>query len=198
MLKDIRMTISGNVTRDPEVKYRRSDGRPFAVVPIAVNERRFDPGSQQFVQAGVTYYDIICSGSLGANALHSLSVGLPVVAHGRFSVHEWTSENARGARPQVRADSLGIDLTWGTTSYTKGSRSYPGPEPEFATAPPPAAEGGPVRLPGGGPDDPGAEHDDPELEHHDPEQDLPPGTRVDEDGVVHDAGPGPEEEDRAA
>lgn len=185
MLKEIRMTVSGNVTREPEVKYRRSDGRPFTVVPIAVNERHWDPGSQTYVQAGVTYYDIICPGSLGANALHSVEVGTPVVAHGRFSVHEWTSESARGARPQVRADSLGIDLTWGTTSYTKGSRAYPELEPEYETSPPPEEEGGPGVAPA------------PDLDDEDLA--LPPGVRIDADGVVHDTSEeGSEKEQEAA
>ncbi|AXH95935.1 single-stranded DNA-binding protein [Ornithinimicrobium avium] len=172
MLNDIRMTVSGNVTREPEVKYRRSDGRPFAVVPIAVNERRFDPATQQYVQAGVTYYDIICPGSLGANALHSLAIGTPVVAHGRFSVHEWTSETARGARPQVRADSIGVDLTWGTTSYTKGSRGYPELEDEYGTATPPQSEGGPADR-------------GPSPDFIDEDDDLPAGLTVDANGEVH-------------
>lgn len=175
MLNDIRMTVSGNVTRDPEVKFRRSDGRPFAVVPIAVNERRYDQASQRYVQAGVTYYDIICPGSLGANALQSLAIGTPVVAHGRFTVHEWSSETARGARPQVRADSLGIDLTWGTTSYAKGSCAYPGFEDDYETSAPPRSEGGPDdEVPTG----PGAEQ---ELGD---DLDLPAGMTVDANGEV--------------
>lgn len=183
MLNDIRMTISGNVTREPEVKFRRSDGRPFTVVPIAVNERRYDQQTNQYVQTGTTYYDIICPGTLGGNVLHSVTVGTPVVAHGRFSVHEWATDTARGARPQVRADSLGVDLTWGTTSYTRGSQPYPAPEREYETSTPPQSEGGP--------DGPAPDFVD---------DDLPAGLSVDEDGVVHDEEAAAEEgaEEKAA
>ena len=191
MLNDIRMTVAGNVTREPEVKFRRSDGRPFAIVPIAVNDRRWDQERGHYVQLGVTYYDIICAGTLGANVLQSVGVGMPVVAHGRFSVHEWETDTARGARPQVRADSLGVDLTWGTTSYSRGSRSYPQPEPEFQTDVPPASEGGP-----GGPGDPGAGPDLPDIPDEEP--DLPDGLTVDANGEVHGEEMVPEEEDARA
>lgn len=185
MLNEIRMTVAGNVTREPEVKFRRSDGRPFTVVAIAVNDSRWDQERQHRVQTGVTYYDIVCAGTLGANVLQSVGVGMPVVAHGRFTVHEWETDTARGARPQVRADSLGVDLSWGTTTYTRGSRSYPQLEPEYETSLPPASEGGPAD----------AEHG-PEL--GDEEQDLPEGLTVDENGEVHGEEVGREEDEAAA
>lgn len=143
MLRETQMTVSGNVTRSPELKHRKVDGRPFVVVPIAVNNRRFDAEKQGWVEDGPTYYDIICRGSLGANALASVDVGMPVVAHGRFRLHEWTTDTMRGTRPCVVADSIGVDLAWGTTAYTKGSRSFPQPD-GYETTPPPASEGGPV------------------------------------------------------
>lgn len=145
MLRDTQVTVVGNVTRAPEVKHRKVDGRPFTVVPIAVNNRRFDAESRQWVDDGVTFYDIICRGSLGSNALASLVVGVPVVAHGRFRLHEWATEAMKGARPCIVADSIGVDLSWGVTSYTKGSRPYPSTDDEFETLPPPESEGGPAQ-----------------------------------------------------
>lgn len=187
MLRETQMTVSGNVTRPPELKHRRADGKPFTVVPIAVNNRRFDAGQQQWVEEGVTYYDIICRGSLGANALASLEVGMPVVAHGKFRVHEWATDTMKGARPCVVADSVGVDLSWGTTAYSKGSRAFPVND-EFDREPPPASEGGPaehslvasVTFPeeldnGSDGDDDG---------HGDEQDDTSDGPVADADGVV--------------
>lgn len=148
MQRETLMTVSGNVTRTPELKHRRSDGRPFAVVPVAVNNRRFDAEQQRYVDDGVTYYDVIARGSLGANALACLDVGMPVVAHGKFRVHEWSSETMKGTRPCVIAESLGIDLSWGTTTYAKGSKEYPGSGDDVQLSVPPAAEGGPEAVVG--------------------------------------------------
>lgn len=174
MLKEIQVTVSGNVTREPELKHRKTDGRPFTVVAIAVNDRRFDRGTQQWVDEGVTYYDIICGGTLGANVLQSVGVGTPVVAHGKFRVHEWSTDTMRGARPSLSADSLGIDLTWGTTVYTKGSAPYPVPSDGYEASPPPPEEGGPVPMEDPGEDYPG-----------EPGGALPvTDIRADEDGVA--------------
>lgn len=160
MLNEIKVTVAGNVTRPPEVKHRKLDGRAFTVVPMAVNGRRYDTQSGQWVEDGTTFYDIICRNGLGANVLASLKVGDPVLAYGKFRVHEWSTDTMRGARPTLVADSLGIALNWGTTSYERGMRAYPDSEGHETEVPPPD-EGGPgVR----------------EVDGH----------RVDADGVVHD------------
>lgn len=166
MLNDVRVTVAGNVTRPPEVKHSRNSGKPFTVVPIAVNDRRFDVERQQWVEEGTTYYDIACYNGMGANALASLSVGMPVIASGRFRLHEWTSDTAKGMRPRINADSIGIDLTWGTAAYSKGMSDYPRSD-DYDMAPPPPSEGGPAWV------------------------DAPPGTRVDAQGEVHDLPTGP-------
>jgi single-strand DNA-binding protein len=147
MFNEMRLTLSGNITRDPEVRHRKVDGRPFTVLAVAVNTRRWDGERNQWVETGTTYYDVVCRGSLGANALASLRAGMPVVAHGRFRVHEWSTETMKGARPGIIADSIGVDLCYGTTTYSKGSASYPGAGEGYEVSAPPATEGGPHDLP---------------------------------------------------
>lgn len=192
MLNETKLTVSGNVTRPPELKHRRSDGRPFVVVAIASNERRFDRQSQQWVANGVTFFDVICNGSLAANALASLGIGTPVVAHGRFRLHEWETQTSRGTRPILDADSLAVDLTWGTIDYAKGSARFPTTHDDYDTGVPPASEGGPEPLDepedatdGGYPLSDGTSRspisDGSALDADEPE------IRTDPDGVVDDA-----------
>ena len=186
MLNDIRTTVAGNVTRAPEMKHRRSDGKPFVVIPIAVNERRWDASSQQGIEVGTTFYDVICGNGTGANALASLRVGTPVIAHGRLKIHEWETETSKGARPTIHADSVGIDLTWGTASYAKGSARYPDQNDGVHGGFPPQSEGGPS------PEE--AERASASLA-----QALAEGYRVDATGEVHatpgEVGPGSDDEE---
>ncbi|MGD8150382.1 single-stranded DNA-binding protein [Ornithinimicrobium sp. Y1694] len=180
MLHTTTLTVSGNVTREPELRYRKVDGQPFTVVAIACNGRRYDAQEGRFVVSGVTYYDIICKGSLGANVLKTLHTGMPIVAHGKFRMHEWETDTMRGARPCVGADSVGVDLTWGTASYQRGSASYPDPERLDLPAPPPE-EGGPAREDSApNPEDAGADLEDDGADLDDDGADL------DEAGLGHD------------
>lgn len=142
MINETKVTVTGNVTRTPEVKFRNSDGRPFVVVAVAVNNRRFDADQNKWIETGTTYYDIICRNGLAGNAVASLDVGVPVIAHGKFRVHEWSTETVRGARPNIVADSIGVDLTWGTAQYAKGSVELQLGD-EYNPGPPPPSEGGP-------------------------------------------------------
>lgn len=175
MVVDSRMTLSGNLTRDPQRRISSRTGDPFAVLAIAVNNRRFDRESKQWVVTGTTYFDLLCWGRTGANVLQSMHKGDPVVVHGRFRLNEWTSENGSGVNPTIDVDSIGPDLTFGTAPFSRGSASYglervedynPGEE---GVKPPGAAErpAGEDTVAGGS--------DEADLEEY-----------VDEDGVVDD------------
>lgn len=134
-----RMTISGNLTRDPQLRVGSKTGEPFAVLAVAVNNRRFDRKAGQWVTTGTTYFDVLCWNAAGANALTSLKKGDPVIAHGRFRLKQWTSEKGNGANATIDADSIGPDLAFGTAPFTRGNAGFgldrvdefdPGAEPD--------------------------------------------------------------------
>src|SRR5690606_6530146 len=65
MVVDSRMTLSGNLTRDPQRRIGSRTGEPFAVLAMAVNSRRFDREAKQWVVTGTTYFDLLCWGRTG-------------------------------------------------------------------------------------------------------------------------------------
>ncbi len=119
-----RMTITGNLTRDPQLRIGTRNGEPFAALAVAVNNRRRDKESGQWVTTGTTYFDVLCWGALGANALRTFSKGDPVVVHGRFRLREWTSNTGPRVNVTIDAESVGPDLTFGTASFRRGSADY--------------------------------------------------------------------------
>lgn len=119
-----RMTIAGNLTKDPQLRIGRKNGQPFAVLAVAVNIRRHDKESGQWVTTGTTFFDVLCWRDMGANALLSLKKGDPVIVHGRFRLNEWTNEKGSGANATIDADAVGPDLSFGTASFSRGSASY--------------------------------------------------------------------------
>ena len=46
-----------------------------------------------------------------------------VVVHGRLRVRQWKTAEKSGLAIEIEADSVGHDLAWGTSSYTKSSAS---------------------------------------------------------------------------
>lgn len=120
-----RMTITGNLTRDPQLRISSRTGDPFVVLSVAVNNRRFDKPTQQYVTVGTTFFDVMCFRGLGANALRSFAKGDPVVVHGRFSLKEWAGDNGTNhVDASIDADSVGHDVRFGTTSFSRGTASY--------------------------------------------------------------------------
>lgn len=119
-----RMTITGNLTRDPQLRIGSRSGDPFAALAVAVNNRRFDKENGQWVTTGTTYFDVLCWGAAGANALRSFVKGDPVIVHGRFRLNEWTGETGLRVNATIDADSIGPDITFGTAAFSRGSAGY--------------------------------------------------------------------------
>src|SRR4051794_10765855 len=69
--------ITGNLTRDPELQARAS-GRFVARFDVAVNSRRRDPATQQWVDGETTFYPCTAWGEVAQNVAESLTRGARV------------------------------------------------------------------------------------------------------------------------
>ena len=186
MMNEPTMTVSGNVTRDPERRVGKESGNDFAVVPIAVNRRKFDRSAGTWVTAGTTFVDLLAFGPKGATALASFKKGDPVIAHGRVSLNEWRTDTSSGAQLVIDVDSLGHDVTFGVSRFSKGWVSYDGDRTADYD---PSPQGGMVSALGERAtrdQEPG--HAAGDVEHPETGElmDDGPEIDVDEDGVVQD------------
>ena len=98
-----RVVLTGNLTRDPEL---RSTGSGLAVcgLRIATNTRRKD--GDQWVDKP-NYFDVTIFGAQGENCARFLSKGRPICVDGRLEWREFT-DNAGNKRQAVEiiADSV--------------------------------------------------------------------------------------------
>src|SRR5690606_21750463 len=53
----------------------------------------------------------------------SIKKGDPVIVTGRLKVRPWEAGEKKGVSIEVDAESLGHDLPWGTTTYTRALRA---------------------------------------------------------------------------
>jgi single-strand DNA-binding protein len=115
------ITIAGNLTRDPELRFT-PNGRATASFSVAVNNDWTDPSSGERRES-TDFFDVVVWGKPAENAAQSLSKGQEVVVSGRLQQRSWeTDEGERRSRIELTATVVGTGLSLGTTVFTKNPR----------------------------------------------------------------------------
>ena len=145
-MADNTVTIVGNITRDPELRFT-AGGKGIASFGLAVNRRYQQNGEWQ---EKVSFFNVTAWDQLGENAAASLTKGTRVIVTGRLEQREYeTREGDKRSAIEIVADELGPSLRWATAQVERNPReggdSYggnrggggggggrgPAPEPEF-------------------------------------------------------------------
>ncbi|MGH9150364.1 MAG: single-stranded DNA-binding protein [Acidimicrobiales bacterium] len=119
------VTLVGNITRDPELRFTAS-GQARATFGLAVNRRWQNRQTHEWEEA-TSFFDIVCWGDLGDNVSESCGKGSRVLVTGRLEQRSWeTPEGEKRSRIEVIADEVGPSLRWATAEITKTERRSPG------------------------------------------------------------------------
>jgi single-strand DNA-binding protein len=94
-----RVTITGNLTRDPELRALPS-GTEVCQLGVAVNGRRKNPQTGQWEEEP-NFFDVTVFGAQGQNCAQYLSKGRPVAIDGRLRWSSWDDKNGGGKRSKV-------------------------------------------------------------------------------------------------
>ena len=145
-MADNTITIIGNVTRDPELRYT-ANSQSVTTFGVAVNRRWQNRQSQEWEES-TSFFDVVCWGTLADNVADCMAKGTRVVVTGRLEQRSWeTQDGEKRSKVEVVADEVGPSLRWATAKVTKSERRN-GP----AGAPGGGPGGGQGGGPGGGPD----------------------------------------------
>ena len=99
-----RVVLTGNLTRDPELRNTPS-GTPVCSLRIACNTRRKD-GSGNWVDKP-NYFDVTVWGAQGENCAQYLAKGRPVAVDGRLEWREWDDQSGNKRQAvDIIADSV--------------------------------------------------------------------------------------------
>jgi single-strand DNA-binding protein len=93
-----RVTITGNLTRDPELRNTPS-GTAVCTLGVAVNGRRKDESGQWVDKPN--YFNVIVWGAQGQNCANFLSKGRPVAVDGRLDWRSWEAKDGSGKRSTI-------------------------------------------------------------------------------------------------
>ena len=108
---DNTVTLVGNLTRDPELRFTQS-GQAVASFGLAVNRRYQQNGEWQ---EKVSFFNVTAWGQLAENSASSLTKGGRVIVNGRLEQREYeTREGDKRNVVEVVADEIGPSLRWAT------------------------------------------------------------------------------------
>ena len=143
------VTLVGNVTRDPELRFTPS-GQATATFGLAVNRVWNDRQTNERKEA-VSFFDVVCWREMAENASESIQKGARVIVTGRLEQRSWESqEGEKRSKIEIVADEVGPSLRWATAEIRKNDRRGPsdGGAPAFngarpaANTPPPTYDYG--------------------------------------------------------
>ncbi|MEU6001889.1 single-stranded DNA-binding protein [Streptomyces sp. NPDC047197] len=110
------ITVIGNLTADPEVKFTPS-GAALAKFTIASTPRIFDRESNQWKDGTTTFFRCAAWRSLAEHVAESVTKGSRVVAFGRIRQHNWqTPEGENRSMLALEIDEIGASLRFTTVA----------------------------------------------------------------------------------
>jgi single-strand DNA-binding protein len=100
-----RVILTGNLTRDPELR-STSSGMSVCSMRVACNTRRKDQSTGDWVDKP-NFFDVTVWGAQGENCARFLSKGRPVAIDGRLEWREWQDkEGNKRQSVDIIADSV--------------------------------------------------------------------------------------------
>ncbi len=114
-------TVTGNLTRDPEIRYTR-DGQASVLLGIAVNRRWQDRETHEWEES-TSFFDVVCWRDLAEHVAMSLAKGMRVLVTGRLEQHSWETElGERRTKVEIVADEVGPSLRFATAEVHRQER----------------------------------------------------------------------------
>jgi single-strand DNA-binding protein len=125
MASENQVTIVGNLTDDPELRYT-PNGAAVCKFRIAVN-RRIQDGNGQWKDGEASYFSVNCWRGLAENVAESLTRGTRVVVTGRLQYRAWENQDGdKRSAVEIEADEIGPSLKWATARIERNPRASGG------------------------------------------------------------------------
>jgi single-strand DNA-binding protein len=119
---DTTLTITGNLTADPDLRYTGT-GTPVAAFTVAASRRVYDQATGQWKDGDTLFLRCSAWRQLAEHIAESLTKGTRVMVTGRLRQREYeTSEGDKRTVYEVDADDAGPSLKWATAKIARTSR----------------------------------------------------------------------------
>ncbi|NLJ53785.1 MAG: single-stranded DNA-binding protein [Intrasporangiaceae bacterium] len=124
MAGDTLITVVGNLTGDPELRFTPS-GAAVANFTVASTPRSFDRQSNEWKDGETLFMRCSVWREAAESVAESLHRGDRVIVTGRLVSRSWDDKETGQKRSvmEMQVDEVGPSLKWATAKVTKGQRS---------------------------------------------------------------------------
>lgn len=123
MAGETNITVIGNLTDDPELKFTPS-GAPVANFTVASTPRTFDRQSGEWKDGDALFLRCAAWRQLAENVVGSLQKGQRVIVTGSLRIRNYERQDgSRGTSVEINVDEIGPSLRYATAEVTRTSRS---------------------------------------------------------------------------
>jgi single-strand DNA-binding protein len=120
-MADNTITVVGNLTRDPEIRYTAS-GQANARLGIAVSRRWQNRQTSEWEER-TSFFNVVCWGDMAENVSDSVAKGTRVMVQGRLEQRSWeTEQGEKRTVVEIIADEVGPSLRWATAEVKRSER----------------------------------------------------------------------------
>ena len=120
------ITVVGNLTADPELRYTQS-GLAVANFTIASTPRNFDRASNDWKDGEALFLRASCWREFAEHVAGSLTKGSRVIATGRLKQRSYeTKEGEKRTSIELEVDEIGPSLRYATAQVTRAASSRDG------------------------------------------------------------------------
>lgn len=123
MARDNVVTLAGNMTRDPELRFL-ANGTPVATFGVAWNPpgKRLADGTYE--DAPAQFFDVTCWADLAEHVAETMTKGMRVTVTGNLEYRAWEDRDGnKRSKVEIRADEAGPSLRWATADVTRADKS---------------------------------------------------------------------------
>lgn len=122
MAGDTQITVVGNLTGDPELRFTAS-GVAVASFTIASTPRSFDKQSNEWKDGETLFMRCSIWREFAENIAESFTKGMRVIAQGRLVQRSWEKDGEKRTAIELQVEEVGPSLRYASAKVTRNARS---------------------------------------------------------------------------
>jgi len=98
------------------------EGLEITSFRLASSVRRFDRTDNRWVDSDTNWFTVTSFRTLAINVATSISKGDRVIVTGKLRVRDWDNGDRSGTSVELEAETIGHDLTYGNSTFSRTVR----------------------------------------------------------------------------